>query len=126
MTRTVERGFNFGRVIVEGAGDYQGKSVSIDFQNENLIVRDSKTDEFLVTAPDLITLVDKDTGEPVTTEDSRYGLHVSIIIIPAMPIMRSPEALEVYGPESFGYKGVQYKSLCEYKELDPVPPGPST
>ena len=57
MARTVERGFDFGGVIVEGAGDYQGKSVSIDLRNENLIVRDSKTDEILVTPPDLIMQV---------------------------------------------------------------------
>ena len=41
----------------------------------------------------------------------RYGLHVSVIVIPAVPIMRSPQSPEVYGPDSFGYKGVQYKGL---------------
>lgn len=36
----------------------------------------------MVTTPDLITFLDIDTGEPITTESMRFGLRVAALAIP--------------------------------------------
>jgi hypothetical protein len=40
--------------------------------------------------------------EPITTEGLKYGQRVRVLGISAAPIMRSPEALAVFGPQAFG------------------------
>ncbi|MGN6032952.1 MAG: S-methyl thiohydantoin desulfurase domain-containing protein, partial [Thermomicrobiales bacterium] len=60
-------------------------------------------DEVLVTVPDLITMLDAETGEPITTEDLRYGFRVVVIGIPCDGRWRSAAGLELVGPGYFGY-----------------------
>ena len=52
----------------------------------------------LASTPDLISMVDTETGEPVATEEVRYGLRVSILGIPAPPLLKTATALETVGP----------------------------
>ena len=47
--------------------------------------------------------MDSETSAPVTTEVLRYGLRVTVLGIPAPPLLRTPEALAVVGPRAFGY-----------------------
>ena len=64
--------------------------MSIKFQNENLIafLILSNGDEHLVgCVPDLICVVDSDRFEPLLTEDLKYGLRVTVILIPSVPLM---------------------------------------
>ena len=95
---------------LEGSGADSGKSLQIDFQNENLIARTGEG-EILAVVPDLICLVDEDSAEPVTTEVVRYGLRVVIIGIPAPKMLKTAPALEVIGPAAFGYADVPYVPL---------------
>lgn len=100
VRRETTRGFARGSVTLESLDDDSGELV-IEFQNENLIAR--RKDEPLAVVPDLITLVDVDSGGPITTELVRYGLRVEVLVIPAPPLLRTPEALAVVGPRAFGY-----------------------
>jgi DUF917 family protein len=52
--------------------------------------------------PDLIAVLDASTAEPITTEGLKYGQRVAVLGISAAPIMRSPQALAVFGPQAFG------------------------
>lgn len=52
--------------------------------------------------PDLICVLDIDTAEAIPTERLRYGQRVDILGIRVPPIMRTPEALKVFGPGAFG------------------------
>jgi hypothetical protein len=52
--------------------------------------------------PDLIAVLDSSTAEPITTEALKYGQRVTVIGISAAPIMRTPQALAVFGPQAFG------------------------
>jgi uncharacterized protein len=74
--------------------------LTLQFQNEHLIAR--RGPEVLAVVPDLICVLDLETAEPITTEGLRYGQRVRVITIEAPEIMRSPEALEVFGPPAFG------------------------
>ena len=101
--RTTE-GFAKGTVrIQELDGDSGGESrqLTIDFQNENLIARVG--DEVFAVVPNLICILDAETAEPITTEDLRYGQRVKVMAVSVPPIMRTPAALEVWGPRHFGF-----------------------
>ena len=71
----------------------------ISFRNENLIaVVDG---EVCCSVPDLICVLEEDTAEPITTEGLRYGQRVTVIGISTPDLMRTPEALKVFGPSCF-------------------------
>ena len=42
-------------------------------------------------------------GEPITTEAIRYGMRVGVIVLPAHPMLRTPQAMKVVGPKAFGF-----------------------
>jgi DUF917 family protein len=107
VERRNEGGFARGVLHVDGSGGDSGRSVTIDFQNENLIVRTNEG-EILAVVPDLICLVDEDTAEPITTEILRYGLRVVVVGIPAPGQLKTEAALKLIGPAAFGYPDVPY------------------
>lgn len=110
VERRMLGGFARGVLLLEGTGPDAGRSVQIDFQNENLIARASDG-EILAVVPDLICLVDEDTAEPISTEIVRYGLRVAVLGIPAPEMLKTAEALAVVGPGAFGYPEVEYVPL---------------
>src|SRR4051812_47490549 len=110
VERRLLGGFARGVLQLEGSGNDSGRSLLIDFQNENLIAR-TDDGEVLAVVPDLICLVDEDSAEPITTEIVRYGLRVVVLGIPAPEMLKTPEALAVIGPAAFGYQDVQYVPL---------------
>jgi len=97
VERATTTGFARGRARVEGPGG----DLVLEFQNEHLIARDG--DRVLVTTPDLIIVLEHDTGEAVTTEALRYGQRVRVVAAPADPRWHSAEALAMVGPGYFGY-----------------------
>lgn len=100
LLRETTGGLALGSVIIEGTGSCLGRRCSIQFQNEHLIARDGE--RVLAIVPDLIAVLDAATAEPITTEGLKYGQRVAVVGISAAPIMRSPEALAVFGPQAFG------------------------
>jgi DUF917 family protein len=101
VDRRVERGYNFGRLRMEGLDEWRGSQAEIELQNEFLICRIDG--EVVAIVPDLITLVDSDRGEPITTEIVRYGLRATVIGIPAPEQLTTEQALRFVGPHAFGY-----------------------
>jgi DUF917 family protein len=101
IARRTETGFARGEATIAGTGDYEGRSLRIAFQNEFLIAQEGE--DALVTVPDLITILDAETGEPITTEDLRYGFRVVVLGIPCDARWRTPDGLKLVGPGYFGY-----------------------
>ena len=101
VERRTEAGFAKGDAFMEGIDEYTGRRLQLSFQNEHLVARID--DEIRVTVPDLITLLDLDTGEPITTESMRYGYRAAVIGIPCAAQWRTPEGLALVGPRYFGY-----------------------
>ena len=118
VQRRTVGGFARGELVAEGADQYRGDFLHIAFQNENLVAwrgtRNSR-DEVIACVPDLICMLETETGEPITTEQLRYGLRVTVLGIPCTDKFRTPEALAVVGPAAFGYPDVIY---------DPMPKTP--
>jgi len=106
VERRLVQGFARGRVTLHGFGRNTGESLSVDFQNENLIAR--RGEDLLAVVPDLITLVDIDSGGPLTTEILRYGFRVQALVLPPSPVLTTPVALRFVGPGAFGYE-VDYR-----------------
>jgi len=97
VERRTVAGFTRGRALVEHAGE----ELALEFQNEFLVAR--RGEEVLASVPDLITVVDSDTGEPTTTEELRYGFRVAVLAAPCDRRWRSAAGLALVGPRAFGY-----------------------
>ncbi|KAK3086626.1 hypothetical protein FSP39_021189 [Pinctada imbricata] len=120
VRRETTDGFNKGYLIVEGFDD-GGEKVKIDFQNENLVARRLQVGrdhdgEVIGSVPDLITVLESENGEPVPTECVRYGLRVSVLLLPAPSLLKTEKALPVVGPKAFGYKDVDYEPFSDFDE----------
>ncbi len=99
VSRRTSQGWSIGTVTIEPFESGQ-PAISIQIQNENLVTLQG--DEVLAIVPDLICILDLDTAEPITTERLRYGQRVNVLAVQVPPIMRTPEALAVFGPRAFG------------------------
>ena len=105
MRRETRNGFTVGRARIEGLGfgaqsGAQAGTMEIEIQNENLVARVDGVVKAIV--PDLICILDSETAEPITTENLRYGQRVAVMAVAVPEIMRTPEALAVFGPRCFG------------------------
>lgn len=97
VERATTAGFARGTAKLDGA---DGRLV-LSFQNEHLVAEHDGT--VLVTTPDLIIVLEHDTGEPITTEGLRYGQRVRVIAAPADERWHSEAGLALAGPGYFGY-----------------------
>ena len=100
VLRETRGAFNFGKVCLEGIGEYKGQSAVVEFQNENLIA--TVDGRILATVPDLICLVDTETFYPVTTDALKYGKRVLVVGLKCFEMWRSPAGIELVGPRYFG------------------------
>lgn len=101
VDRRTEAGFVRGVFTLEGLDGDRGHRGEVAFQNENLLLH---VDGELVTAvPDLITLVDAESGRPLTTEGARFGARVHAVTTPASEIWWRADALPLVEPRAFGY-----------------------
>lgn len=101
VQRRIERGWTLGEAVIEGMENDAGSQMAIRFQNENLVaIRDG---DIVASVPDLITMIDAESGEAITTEHLRYGFRVAVIGIPCDPKWRTPEGIALAGPRYFGY-----------------------
>ena len=101
VRRDLTTGFVRGKASFEGIETHKGHSLTLDFQNENLIANiDGKP---CAMVPDLITVLDRESGNPITTETLRYGQRVVIIGMPCDPIWRTERGLKHVGPRYFKY-----------------------
>lgn len=101
LTRETSGGFARASATIEGIGDDLGSELRIEAQNEFLVA--SRDGDVLATVPDLIVLLDTESGTPITTEALRYGFRVTALAAPCDRRWRSPEGLRIVGPRYFGY-----------------------
>ncbi len=101
VSRRTVAGFARGTAVLSGLEEYDGASMTLEFQNEHLVaIRDGAV---VASVPDLICVLDLESGEPITTEAMRYGFRVSVVMLPCHDRWRTPEGLELVGPGYFGY-----------------------
>ena len=120
IERTTQGGFVTGGVILEklqhAVQTLDFDNAYVHFQNELLLVHKGKTaqemteENLLASTPDLISILDHETGQPITTEQLRYGQRVDLIAYPCDPKWRTEKGIKVVGPDYFGY-GIEYKCI---------------
>lgn len=110
LKRHLRGGFVTGEAIIEGFDAHGGQTGSVLIQNENLIFKRDGVVEVVV--PDLIIILDIDSGTAITTEMLRYGQRVAVVALPCHPLLGTPEALEVVGPRGFGFEDINYRPMA--------------
>ncbi|THZ92560.1 DUF917-domain-containing protein [Aureobasidium pullulans] len=122
VERTLRNGHVYGEVIIEAASDstpseFKGR-VKIPFKNENIAafkMTEDGREEVLAIVPDLICVIDAQSGEAIGTPEYRYGLLVTVIGITASDKWTStPRAIEIGGPKAFGLDDIEYKPLGKF------------
>jgi DUF917 family protein len=101
VARRTTEGFLRGTARLDGLGDFRGRRFELAFQNEFAVGWLDGVPR--VTTPDLICVLDSVSGDAIGTETLRYGQRVSVIALPAPPVLLTPKGLEHDGPRAFGY-----------------------
>ncbi|MEO0971712.1 MAG: DUF917 domain-containing protein [Pseudomonadota bacterium] len=99
IARRVQHGYDFATLLVQPFGG--GDVVTVSIKNEYLLAQQG--DRLLATTPDLICVLDLETGVPITAETLRYGQRLRLIGIGAPERMRTLRALQVVSPRQFGF-----------------------
>ncbi len=108
VARRTTAGFVRGRASIDGSDDFSSSTFEVDFQNEFTV--GWLDGDLRVMVPDLICILDADTGEAIGTETIRYGLRVGIVAIAAAEVLTEDAGLAFVGPRAFGYD-LDYVSL---------------
>jgi len=101
VARRATEGFLRGTASLDGLGDFRGHRFELAFQNEFAVGWLDGVPR--VTTPDLICVLDSVSGDAIGTETLRYGQRVSVIALPAPPVLLTPKGLDHVGPAAFGY-----------------------
>lgn len=102
IKRETTGGFARGMAVIQGFAGDAGSVLRVAIQNENLVAwRDERV---IITVPDLICILEDETGEPIGTEALRYGLRVCVLAFAADAKLSTPAGLAVVGPRAFGYE----------------------
>ncbi|MCW4385359.1 DUF917 domain-containing protein [Salinibacterium sp. SYSU T00001] len=101
VARHTDGGFVRGSVTIAGTGSDRDRLQRIELQNENLVVIEDG--EVIVSVPDLVTIVDGETGHAISTEMLRFGQRVAVLAWACDPLWRTERGLELAGPKAFGY-----------------------
>jgi DUF917 family protein len=101
IDRNTAGGFTRGSVTIEGIGEARGRMIRVEIQNENLVVIEDGA--VVVSVPDLVTILDSETGEAISTEMLRFGQRVSVLAWACDPLWRTPRGIELAGPHAFDF-----------------------
>ena len=105
IKRRTDAGFVRGSVTISGTGIDVDREVRIEIQNENLIA--TENGRVLASVPDLISVLDTQTGSAIATEETKFAMRVTVMAWPCDSLWRSAQGLKTVGPRAFGY-GIEY------------------
>ncbi len=100
VERRTSGGAVHGSFVTVDVDDPAGRMVRVEFQHENLVALSEGA--VLVTAPDVITVLDAHTGAAISNERLRYGQRVAVIAFPCDEVWRTGAGLRLGGPAAFG------------------------
>ena len=108
VERRTTEGFLRGRTVIAGLAGHRDARIELAFQNEWVVLWQNGTP--LATTPELICVLDSDSGEAIGTETIRYGQRVTVVVLPSPPIFLTLRGLEHVGPRAFGYD-IEFRSV---------------
>jgi len=94
-------GFLWGTITVRGEDRYVGHEIKVWLKNENLL---SWLDGSpYVLTPDLICILDAETGQAITNSRMKEGRKIVVFGIPCHPFWRTEKALALVSPKHFDF-----------------------
>ncbi|KAK2739824.1 hypothetical protein FQN55_009145 [Onygenales sp. PD_40] len=96
-----------------------GGVLKIPFKNENIYAKHippaGEEERYIAMVPDLISVLDMQSGRALGVPEFRYGVLVTVLGIACSPRWTdTPRGLEIGGPAAFGYRDVGYRALGRY------------
>ncbi|KAK2055681.1 hydantoinase/oxoprolinase [Colletotrichum caudatum] len=97
-----------------------GGTLKIPFKNENILAEhadgESGRTRVLAAVPDLISVLDNESGRALGVPEFKYGYRVTVVGITCSPRWTETQAgLDIGGPRAFGYD-LDYEPLGKYVE----------
>ncbi len=108
VKRRTTEGFLRGAAEIEGLDSDRGHLFRLEFQNEFTI--GARDGEVCAMVPEILCVIDTLSGEAIGTETLRYGQRVTVVVLPAPPLLLSEKGLEHVGPRAFGYD-LEFRSV---------------
>ncbi len=93
-------GYDIGEATITPFSD-EGDALTINIKNEYLVAR--LNGRVVATVPDLIVIVDYETGTPINAERLRYGQRVAVFAVGCPAFFRTERALQAVAPTAFGF-----------------------
>ena len=94
-------GYYWGTHTINGAEQFEGNTYKIWFKNENHVMWENEKP--IITSPDIIVVVDANTGEPYANPILKVGDQVCVIGLRARDAFKSERGISVLGPKYFGF-----------------------
>lgn len=94
-------GFTVGTISMKGTDNFSEDNFKIWYKNENMI--SWKNDQIFVTCPDLICVVDKKTGYPITNPNCKIGQDVAVLGFECHDLWKTEKGLSILNPRFFGF-----------------------
>jgi DUF917 family protein len=104
VKQEIKNGFLQGSVKINS----DQKMVEVLYQNEFLLAKEGEA--ILATTPDILTIIEVESGTPITSDGLCYGLRVALLAVPAPKIWQTEAGLALVGPQYFGY-AVDYQPV---------------
>lgn len=104
--------FIWGTERIIGTGDHTGNTFKIWYKNENHMTWIG--DRPYVMSPDLVTVLDAETGYGLSNFDANawdYGREVAVLGVPCDPLWRSERGIRIFHPWRWGF-------ACDYTPFD--------
>lgn len=131
VERRLYKGHSYGEITIKQVQEDEEESrhatpavaeggvLRIPFKNENIYakhVSDDGSEKYIATVPDLISVLDTQSGLALGVPEYRYGLMVTVLAITCSPRWTdTPRGLEYGGPKAFGYN-IDYEPVGVYVE----------
>jgi len=96
IDHAVNEGFLRGIVRVDGK--ISGELV---YQNEYLLARVGG--KVAAMTPDILIMLEQESGEPLTTDRLAHGLRVAMVVLPSPTLWTTKHGLDLVGPRAFGF-----------------------
>jgi DUF917 family protein len=94
-------GYMYGTTTIQGEGAFADEDLRIWYKNENHVTwRGGRP---YVLSPDLVAVVQRETGEPTTNADLSRGARVAVLGARADARYRTARGVELMGPGHYGF-----------------------
>jgi hypothetical protein len=94
-------GFTVGTIGIEGVGEFSDSKFKVWYKNENMVAW--KDGQVSLTCPDLICVVDGETGYPITNPNCNPGNKIAVLGFKAHDFWKTEKGLSILNPRFFGF-----------------------